>query len=327
MFTELTAEQRRQFVDATQIFEAWREADRSFRHSYRASMRWKRVAGRDYLYRVSGKVAHSLGPRTPETEAIQSRYTAQRDALRRRKAGLEGKLTGMAPLNRAHNLGRLPETAARILRQFDKEGLLGKHLFVVGTHSLFAYEAAAGVRFESGLLTSEDIDLLWDARRRLSLALVDVRKEGVLGLLRRVDHSFAAQPNNYRAVNDEGFFVDLIRPPEIHEEQTSSPKLSDAEEDLDAAAIRGLSWLIHAPKYAQVVMGTDGKPVWVSCIDPRAFALHKLWLADQPDRSPIKKRRDLEQARAVTAIAQSYLGLSFKSKELSALPRDLLQRL
>lgn len=326
MFTELTGEQRRQFVDATQVFEAWREAERDYRRNYRGSMRWKRVGGREYLYRVFGKIGNSLGPRSPETEAIKIRYDERAAICAGRMESLDQKLTDMARLNRAYNLGRMPATAARILRKLDAEGLLGAHLFVVGTHSLFAYEAAAGVRFESGLLASDDIDLLWDARRHLSLALVDVRQEGVLGLLRRVDRSFHPMPNAYRAVNDQGFYVDLIRPAEKEETRKTSPQLGDAEDDLDAAAIKGLEWLINAPKFERIVIGTDGRPLWMSCIDPRAFAVHKLWLSQQSDRAPIKKRRDAEQALAVFSIAKNYLGLQLEANDLSALPRDLVER-
>jgi hypothetical protein len=52
LLTELNADQRRRLVDATQAFEAWREADREFRHSFSGSMRWKTVHQREYLYRV-----------------------------------------------------------------------------------------------------------------------------------------------------------------------------------------------------------------------------------------------------------------------------------
>jgi hypothetical protein len=61
-------------------------------------------------------------------------------------------------------------SAARILRRLDEAGLMGRHLFVVGTHALYAYEAAAGITFESGLTATTDVDLRSDARRRLSLA-------------------------------------------------------------------------------------------------------------------------------------------------------------
>ncbi len=41
--------------------------------------------------------------------------------------------------------------------------------------------------------------------------------------------------------------------------------------------------------------------------DPRAFALHKLWLAGQPDRNPLKKRRDENQGLAVAQLIIRYL--------------------
>src|ERR1700722_914077 len=72
---ELTEDQRRRFIDAKQIFEAWREANREFRHSYRGFMRWRRVknkaGAKDYLYRISGRAEHSLGLRSLQTERIK----------------------------------------------------------------------------------------------------------------------------------------------------------------------------------------------------------------------------------------------------------------
>jgi hypothetical protein len=77
-FTELNDEQRRRLVDLRQLFEAWRTADADFRHSYRGSMRWRWVNGKDYLYRISGKIEHSLGPRSAATERLKSDYGDQR---------------------------------------------------------------------------------------------------------------------------------------------------------------------------------------------------------------------------------------------------------
>lgn len=91
-----------------------------------------------------------------------------------RLKALAGRLDELAPVNRAMGLGRVPVTAARILRECDKAELLGDHLIVVGTNALFAYEAAARVQIESGLVASGDIDLLHDARHHLSLALQDI---------------------------------------------------------------------------------------------------------------------------------------------------------
>ena len=324
-FAELNAEQRRRLVDIRQVFEAWRTADADFRRSYRGSMRWRRVNGKDYLYRISGKVEHSLGPRSAETERIKSDYVDQRTRLKRRVTTLDKRLKEMERINRAAGLGRVPETAARILRKLDAEGLLGRHLFVVGTHALFAYEAASGVLFDAGLTATADVDLLWDVRRKLSLALIDARAEGVLGLLKKVDRSFTAKRNSFRATNDEGYYVDLLRPLEKDEARKAIGKIGEADDDLEAAAVIGLHWLINAPKFEQTVVGADGRPLWMSCIDPRAFALHKYWISKRPDRDPVKRRRDAAQAKAVAAVATQYLDLAFNAKDLSALPIELVQ--
>ena len=101
--------------------------------------------------------------------------------------------------------------------------------------------------------------------------------------------------------------------------------LGEDGDDLEAAAIFGLEWLINAPKFEEVVMADDGLPVWVSCLDPRAYALHKVWVSQQLTRDATKKRRDAEQARAVAAVANDYLNLSFNSQDLTALPRELVK--
>jgi hypothetical protein len=324
MFRELTEDQRRQLIDARQLFDLWREADAFRRHSCRGSMHWRHIRGRDYLYHNVGKAKRSLGPRDARTEQILREFTEQSNRVKERLETLDGRIKAMAPVNRAMGLGRVPSLAARILRRLDVAGLLGRHLFVVGTHALYAYEAAAGVIFESGLTTTADIDLLWDDRRRLTLALVDARAEGVLGLLKKVDHTFEARPGDFRAANDESYYVDLLRPMEKDELRTARMRLGEAD-DLEAGATTGLEWLINAPKFEQIVIGADGKPLFLSSIDPRVFALHKLWVSQRDDREPLKRRRDHVQARAVAAVAAQFLGLRFDSRDLSAVPHHLVE--
>jgi hypothetical protein len=157
----------------------------------------------------------------------------------------------------------------------------------------------------------------------LSLALVDARAEGVLGLLKKIDRTFTAQSNSFRAVNDEGYYVDIIRPLEKDEMRTVSTKIAD--DDIEAAAIGGLEWLVNSPKFEQIVMGDDGIPLWMSCADPRAYALHKYWVSQRDDRNLLKRGRDMAQAKAVAAVAVQYLQLDFNVRDLSALPAELIR--
>jgi hypothetical protein len=219
----------------------------------------------------------------------------------------------------------MPSIAARILRACDEQGLLGEQLIVVGTNAMFAYEAEAGVQIESGLVATGDIDLLYDARRHMSLAVTGLATEGLIGLLKRVDGSFApARPRAFRAANRDGYLVDLIRPEakDVFRDNLRTG-LSNLPEDLEGAAIFGLGWLINSPRLEAVAVDERGYPVRLVAIDPRAFALHKAWVSRREDREPVKAVRDLEQAKAAASIATGYLQKQFNSPELSALPNAL----
>ena len=229
-------------------------------------------------------------------------------------------------------LARVPNIAARILRACDERGLLGEQLVVVGTNAMYAYEVLAGVHVDSGLIASGDIDLLYDARRHISLAISGISTSGLIGLLQEVDESFApTNPRSFRAANQSGYLVDLIRPEAKDVFRDRLPTaLTDLPDDLEGAAIFGLGWLVNSPKLEAVAVDEKGYPVRLVVIDPRAFALHKAWVSSRQDREPIKAVRDLEQAKAAAIIATRYLKKSFDSPDLTALPnalREIVPRL
>jgi hypothetical protein len=175
--------------------------------------------------------------------------------------------------------------------------------------------SASRSTIESGLVATGDIDLLYDARRHISLAVTGLATEGLIGLLKKVDGSFApAKPRGFRAANRDGYLVDLIRPEAKNLfRDTRSIALSDLPDDLEGAAI-----------------DERGYPARLVALDPRAFALHKAWISRREDREAVKAVRDLEQAKAAASIATRYLKKSFDSPELSALPvglRDMVAML
>jgi hypothetical protein len=235
---------------------------------------------------------------------------------------LDRALDGMNKINRAMNLGRVPDIAARVLSKLDSEDLLGRNVLVAGTHSLYAYEARAGILFDGELTATKDIDLLFDARQRFTFVMQEVRERGFIGLLKQVDGTFK-KVRGYNAANDDPYVVDLIRPEKKNEGASRDPEVSLNPGDLQPAPIRGLQWLQNAPRFEEVVIGENGRPVLIVCADPRAFALHKLWLSKQPERGAAR-RRDALQAVAVAAVAHDYLGMKFDRKEPMALPGPLL---
>jgi hypothetical protein len=309
--TEFSNEQRRQLIDVRQAFASWREAARKEKPG---SLRWVTRKGAEYLYRKTQGSERSLGRRSPETQAIMKEHEQFRE---RRRKGL-ARLKSMARVNRALYLNRVPKEPSLILREFDAAGLLGQHLFVIGTNALYAYEARAGVLFDSGLLATRDFDLLWDARENLRLLVTGVSPEGVLGVLRKADPSYSTA-NDYgtRAQNAEGYFVDLFCP------DVDPPAEKLSKTDLDPIATEGADWLIKAAKIEETVIGADGMPLYLPCVDPRVFALHKLWLSKVPSRQATSRPRDRAQSHAVAVVAEAFLELKFKDHALGFLPPEV----
>jgi hypothetical protein len=326
MLRELTGEQRRQLIDTQQVYEAWLHADGERQRRFAGSMRWVERNAAEYLLRKSRQIETSLGPRSSHTEKAFAAFSEGRMQNKDLLAGLSDRLNGLAKVNAAMGLGRVPAIAARILRRCAETDLLGKQLLVVGTNALFAYEALAGVQVASGLTATGDIDLLFDSRRRISFVTGErVSQSGLIGLLRKVDRSFKPlQPRAFRATNRDGYLVDLIRPQARHVlKDKATTSITPLADDLDSAPMEGLQWLINAPKVEAVAIDERGYPVSIPTVDPRMFALHKAWLAMRPDRSAVKAVRDREQAEVAARIATEYLALPLDSEHLKGLPAAL----
>ncbi|MGA7324645.1 MAG: GSU2403 family nucleotidyltransferase fold protein [Rhodomicrobium sp.] len=224
----------------------------------------------------------------------------------------------MARVNRALRINRVPITAAKVLRALDEGNLLGEGLFVIGTNSMYAYEMKAGILFESGIIATSDFDLLWDARDRLRLAASRLSPEGLLGILRSVDSTFSSRDDyGMRAQNASGYFVDLFCP------EGEPPPERITPDDIDPIPTEGGDWLAAAPKIDEMVVGEDGLPARLICVDPRIFALHKAWLSEQQGRQPRSRPRDLKQAKVVAKVAREHLSLKLDGRLLRHLPAEL----
>ena len=298
----LSNQQRLHQVNSQQLFENYRSA-LSHAVSYTYGMRWKTVRNTEYLFRDRDRRGNgkSLGPRSAETEALLAAFSAGRGAAQGRLRLITEKIDEQARLNKALRLNRVPRVVARVLRELDRAGL-HDGFTVIGTQALYAYEAAAGTHFLLELLASGDVDLLYDARQRMTVVSEKLDGNGLLGLLKNADKTFeCVRENGYRAANAGQFMVDLVIAPrgmQVTENVTFS------ESDLVATEVPGLQWLLNSPKLDVVAIDEDGWPVPMRAPDPRAFALHKAWLSGLSTREPIKKPRDLAQAQAVAKLVQ-----------------------
>jgi hypothetical protein len=319
---ELTAEQRRTAIDAAQLYQHFLEIHQEHAE-FRGGLHWKGVGSKEYLVKTLDREGHqrSLGPRSAKTEETLRRFTERKKELKEQIKALEDEIAARAKFCVAAGVNRVPRIAADIVRLLDSRGILGAHLIVLGSHAIYAYEMAAGVQLKTGLLQTNDLDTLLDTKKDLEIA-GDVRSAGLLGLIQKVDKTFRlARQRSFRAVNNKGFMVDLIRAPLS---DSARPASLGRNEDLVAEPLQGLDWLADAPRMTQIVIAENGYPVRFIVPDPRVFALHKIWLSTHPTRDPIKRKRDFRQGEAVASLALEYLNLSFDDAAMKELPSELV---
>ena len=302
----LPANAIRQYINAKQAFTALRDAEREAKQ-FRGGMFWREVKGHRYLIRTTTRSAQtSLGPKNAQTEAIFDKFTQGKKVVGERRAGLIKALAMNQRLNKALFVGRVDDKIIDILNGLREVGL-EDNFTVIGTNALYAYEATAGVRIDQGHLATNDLDLLWDNRRKLTIAVPETFAGGMIGFLQRIDRTFKLRPDqNYTAVNADGYEVDLLRRMG-HGHETEATRISQIDGDFWAVKARNADWLLSAPKFKEVVVGTNGGMAEMTTVDPRAFALFKFWMSEQKDRDPQKKRRDANQAMVVVRLVKEYL--------------------
>ncbi len=320
-YIEIELNQSRILIDAKQNFESLKAAY-SDAKKYVGSMFWRNINGSDYLiHNPAKKVQKSLGVRSIATESIFSSFQENKEASSKKLESLTSQQHEHARMISAVNLNRVPLIVGQLARKLKQFPKLENTTMIVGTNALYAYEADTGVRFISGIVATRDVDVLWDTRKKVSI--VTQEPKGFMGLLQSIDKTFSVvgDKNSFTAANDKGFMVDLIQPLGKNPHKKRNSVMSDFSDDLVAVQIKGLEWLVSCPKYTVIAFDEKGYPIEMTVPDPRAFSMHKLWLSQQEDRSPIKRARDKQQAAAVFNLVQEKMPhLSFSDIALNALP-------
>jgi hypothetical protein len=332
-FQELNTDQRREAINTQQRYSAYREAKAQAR-GYLGSMIWARVKGYEYLVRsryekpgVRKQV--SLGLRSERTEAIKREFERKRADAEHRLQEITAVIARQTAINSAVRLGRVPLIGARIIRALDDAGVLGSGIRIVGTNAMYAYESAAGIFIDPGLTTTEDIDLLLDTRRELDLiGGEEVSHPSFLRILRKADRTFERSRHAFRAVNRDGYQVDLIRPLRDPPWKTEPQAIGRDPDDLLPVEIEGLAWHESAPSFEAIAIDQKGAPLRIVTTDPRVWVAHKLWLSKRQDREAIRRRRDEAQAQACTVarlLVEHMPHLPFAPEHLRMLPRQVLE--
>jgi len=293
----------RQLIDSTTVFEEFRRVQARARQ-FAGGMYWKRQGAYEYLVRTQPDGRQSrIGPRSPGNEQVHEDFIAAKTETESRLRSLRAALKDAERLNKALKVGRVPSPVVAVLQAIEDAGL-GPNFTVVGTYALYAYETAAGVRVVQGALATQDVDLLWDARKRVRF-LTDLREleTSMLGVLQRADPSFRRKEGqNETAINDQGFEVDFLR----RQPEGDDPhpfRFSDDEGDLWPVQAARASVLTNAPRFEHVVVSATGRMTLMRTIAPGSFVEFKRWMAKSaPGRPEMKKRRDLRQAEIVQGL-------------------------
>lgn len=293
----------RQFIDSMTVFVEHRRA-RAEALKYTGGMYWKRQGEYEYLVKTTpDNRQQRLGPRTDETERTYQAFRQRKQDAESRLKSLRYALNEAERLNKAVKAGRVPSVVVALLQTLDDAGL-GQHVAVVGTHALYAYEAAAGVRIMQVALGTQKVDPLWDARRRVQF-VTDLERldSSMLRVLQRVDPTFHRKESDHdTAINDRGFEVDFLRRAPVDGDPHPCRFSADEDDLCPVQAIRA-SVLTETSKFEHVVISVTGKMAFMRTIAPSTFVAVKRWMAESaPHRQQLKRRRDVRQANIVQAL-------------------------
>lgn len=297
----------RQSIDSNSVFDEYRRV-RTEARKYIGGMYWKRQGDHEYLVKTSpDNRQHRLGPRSQTTEQVYQDFTVNKLQVEKRLKSMSSALTDAQRMNKASKAGRVPRVVVELLQALEDAGL-SKHFVIVGTHALYAYETAAGVRIAPGALATEDVDLLWDARHRVKF-LTDMKRSdaSILRILKSIDPSFRRKDmHNEAAINAKGFQVEFLRRMAI-EGDPHPFRFSDDPDDLWPVQARRASTLTDAPKFEHMVISTTGHMALMRTVSPDTFVEFKRWMSGLQDRPAVKKQRDLKQAAIVQTLLDNHL--------------------
>lgn len=306
-FFELAENQKRQYIDAETVFLALAQAKQAAA-DVRGSMIWRDLRGTRTLIRTSAAGGQkSIGPHSEETQKMFDSFMARKSSAEGRVKALKSQLIIQQRLNRALRVGRVPNIVVSVINALENAGLQ-KHFMVVGTHALYAFELAAGVRIAEQAMATRDVDMLFDTRKRLAFFTAMKKLDSsLIGLLRKADPSFeVVADQRYTARNKEGFEVDVIR----RNAGVADPhpmRMSEDEDDFWAVQVSMGEKLQTARGFDQVVVATSGEMALMRTVHPLDFARFKLTLSQQAFRDANKRGKDVLQAQIVTELVEHYL--------------------
>ena len=298
-----SADAQRITANLEQSYAGWLDAMQQLQ-AMPSSMHWVKRGDAEYLAvkTISSDPGTTIGKRDAATEAQLMDFDTKKSALKARITSLNAVVSERAGLYRKMRLlPTIPDQQAEILRELDIAGKLENDLMVVGTNAFAAYELACGARFPVGNEETEDFDLTWCRPTLLSKSQSSPPRKTLFAILKSIDSTYEINRRKpYLAVNAKGYEVELLAAPSCHPlpaEEAFNPMASLIEQE----------WLLKGTPISNVVATIRNRACPLHVPDPRWMALHKLWLAEKPDRKASKKSKDARQGEVLLDAARYFL--------------------
>lgn len=282
----------------------------------------KEIKGQVYWYlqrlEAGRKAQYYLGVDSPQLQRWMKSSTAAReerlsDELRR--ADLVAMLT-------AGGATRPDSATARVLRTLCEIGVFRLGGVLVGTQAFLCYENLLGVKFESGSMRTQDIDVAQDPTVTVGID-PSATPSDIGAALSEADPGFFAvpaldrgKPSTSFKVRGRDVRVDLLTPARGGDH---APVLL---RHLNAAA-QPLPFLGYLLEDYQPAVVPAASGLLVNVPEPARFAWHKLWTADErPATEHVKSNKDVRQASQLFEVLEEdrpgYLQRAWASVEHGA---------
>jgi hypothetical protein len=308
-FYEYSDLQRKQKLNSKMLYESYLEVLHLYNLQFRYKMLWqKHKDGYELLAKENLKTGKReyLGRRSAETEKIAESFRHSKIQIKERLKNLKEKLKRDEKLNKLEGITRAPKELVALFQKINELGLDDK-LIVIGTNTLYAYEAKAGIMIEEEHLATHDIDILNRKDKGVSFMFTELSQtSNALELLQSIDKSFYQSSKvPYRFINKDGVWIELIIP--ANGTVDSITEKESFFSDVTPLAMEGMQWIENARLFKETIIGTNGKSANITTIHPLEYAIYKNWLGQREDRDFLKHTRDIEQSKLVTKIMLEYM--------------------
>ena len=307
-FYEYNDLQIKQKHNSKMLYESYLETLHLYNLQFRYKMLWQRHKdGYQLLAKENLRTGRReyLGRRGDETEKIIEQFRDSKQQIKERLKNMKEKLKRDQKLNKLEKIARAPKELVALFRKINELDLDDK-LIVIGTNSLYAYEAKAGIMIEEGHLATHDIDILNRKDKGVSFMFIAMNSSSSASeFLQSIDKSFHQSPKvPYRFINNDGVWIELITP---SANTLQKRKNGNFFSDVLPLDMEGLQWIENARLFQETIIGLDGRSANITAIHPLEYAIYKNWLSQREDRDFLKHTRDIEQSRLVTEIIVEYM--------------------